>query len=163
MAATDAARILRPPGTFNFKSTPPRPVEVERLDVEVYTLEQFVGDLPDPQPERPPRNPVRLPTATHDPLLSIPPRVYIEALTGLEAGRDGKIICPLPGHDDHAPSCHLYDDPEQGWYCFGCGRGGTIIDFGAALYELEPRGPGYQEIRRRLRADLIPALRRAAA
>ncbi len=31
--STDAARILRPPGTLNFKTEPPRVVQLERLDV----------------------------------------------------------------------------------------------------------------------------------
>ena len=152
MRATDAARILRPPGTFNHKTNPPRSVEIEHLEVEVYTVEQVVGDLPDPMPERPAR-PLRLLTASDDPLLAIPPPVYVEALTGLDIGRDGKVACPF--HDDSTPSLHVYDDAESGWTCFGCGRGGTIIDFGAALYNLEPRGQGFHEIRRRLDADLM--------
>lgn len=153
MRATDAARILRPPGTLNFKTDPPGSVEVERTKIEVYALEQVVGKLPDPLPEHVPRPPVRLPTATDDPLLTIPPPVYVEALTALEIGRDGKVCCPF--HDDSTPSLHVYDEAEHGWHCFGCGRGGTIIDFGAALYGLEPRGQGFHEIRRRLDADLM--------
>ena len=55
------------------------------------------------------------------------------------------------------PSLHAYEDPARGWFCFGCQRGGTIIDLGAALYRLEARGAGYREIRRRLAADLLKA------
>lgn len=38
--------------------------------------------------------------------------------------------CPLPGHNDGTPSFHvsLNDDPEL-FYCFGCKRGGSVIDF----------------------------------
>ena len=76
---------------------------------------------------------------------------YVEALTGVAiTGRT--IRCPLPGHDERTPSFHLYEDGS--FYCFGCGRGGSIIDFGAHWYGLEPRGAGYHEIRRGLAADL---------
>lgn len=39
-----------------------------------------------------------------DPLLAIAPGVYVEALTGLTAGRDGKVRCPF--HQDRSPSLH---------------------------------------------------------
>ena len=156
MRATDAARILRPPSTFNFKGTfkgtGPKPVAVEHVNVEVYTLDQVVGALPDPDPERLPRRPVRLRVATDDALLAVAPAVYVEALTGREVGRDGKIPCPF--HDDRTPSLHVFAEPERGWTCFGCRRGGTAIDFGAHLWGLEPRGRGYWELRRGLEAAL---------
>lgn len=153
MRATDAARILRPPGTLNHKGATPRPVEVERINVEVYTLEQVVDDLPEPMPERPSQRPVRPPEATNDPLLTIPPPVYVEALTGREISPDGKLACPL--HDDSDPSFHAWPEPERGWFCFGCQRGGSIYDLGAALYGLEPRGASFGELRRRLAAGLL--------
>jgi hypothetical protein len=49
--------------------------------------------------------------------------------TGLTAGRDGKVSCPFHGQD-RSPSLHVYEDPAAGWYCFGCGRGGSIFDLG---------------------------------
>ena len=159
MQATDAARILRPPGTFNFKTDTPKPVEVEYLNVEVYTLEHVVGELPDPPNGCPAgvalvRHATSVPPATHDdPLLTIPPAAYVEALSGRVVGRDGKVPCPF--HDDSTPSLHVYDEPERGWTCFGCGRGGTIIDFGAALYGIEPRGRGFHVVRERLERDLL--------
>ncbi len=84
--------------------------------------------------------------------MSIPPPIYVEALTGRAVGRDGKVACPF--HDDGTPSLHVYEDAERGWACFGCGRGGTIIDFGAELFGIEPRGADYHRIRERLEADL---------
>lgn len=152
--ATDCARILRPPGTFNFKTGSPVPVELERLNVEVYEARAIVEGLPDPPaPRRRERPPAARP-ASDDPLLAIPPPAYVEALTGREVGRDGKMRCPF--HDDRTPSLHVYDDPERGWACFGaCDRGGTIIDFGAALWEISPRGAGYHELRRRLAGALL--------
>jgi hypothetical protein len=111
-----------------------------------------------------PRRRERPPAARHasgDPFLGIPATVYSEALTGREVGRDSKVRCPF--HDDHTPSLHAYNDPLQGWFCFGCGRGGDIYTFAGLLWEIEPRGAGYHEICRRLEAELLPALRRVAA
>ena len=36
----------------------------------------------------------------------------------------GKVNCPF--HHDRNPSCQIYDD---GFYCFGCGKGGSAIDY----------------------------------
>jgi len=94
-----------------------------------------------------------------DVLLTIPPAVYIEALTGAEISARGMTCCPLPDHEDHTPSFVAYDDPERGWYCYGCNRGGSIYDFGAALWGLPTRGTGFTELRVRLADEL---LRRAA-
>lgn len=153
-AATDAARILRPPGTHNHKTGEPVPVTLEHLDVEVYVLEQVIGDLGDPPVRRrAPRAPVSRPAPFDDPLSSIPPPVYVELLTGAVVGQDGKVCCPF--HEDRTPSLHVYDHPADGFYCYGCQRGGSIYDFGAALYGLEPRGPTFCQLRRRLAAELL--------
>lgn len=153
MASAEPARILRPAGTLNHKTAPPRPVICERLELDAYNAGDVVGRLPDP-PAPPRREPLpgdRRPT-TDDPLLEIEPAVYVEALTGRDICNDGKVACFF--HEDRTPSLHVYPTPEQGWACYGCGRGGTIIDFGAALYGIEPRGRGFHEIRERLEADL---------
>ena len=153
MACAEPARVLRPPFTTNHKTDPPAPVEIEHLDVTAFDPAELVGELPDP-PERPSCN---LGTARpigvgDDPLLAIPPTVYVEALTGRQVGRDGKIACPF--HEDRTPSLHVYPTVERGWCCHaGCG-GGTVIDFGAKLYGIEPRGAGFHQIRQRLEADL---------
>ena len=34
--------------------------------------------------------------------------------------------CPLPDHDDRAPSFYVY--PNGRFWCFGCSRGGDVID-----------------------------------
>lgn len=159
MKSTDAARILRPPGTFNFKHGERLPVTIETLNVEVYSAADIVGDLPDPPAAkaapapsgpRPPR-----PVGGEDAVASIPPREYVEVLTGRQVGGDGKISCPLPDHEDRTPSCQVYDDPERGWYCFGCGRGGTIYDFAAALWGLDTRGEDFKILRRRISERLL--------
>ncbi len=150
--ATDVARILRVPMTSNHKHSPPITVECVRLDLAVYTPREIVGDLAD-APTKAAATSVRPHDDRADPLLTISPTVYVSALLGVEPGRDGKIACPF--HDDRSPSLHVYDAPERGWRCYGCERGGSIIDLGAALYSIEPRGRGYHEIRRRLACDLL--------
>lgn len=37
--------------------------------------------------------------------------------------------CPFPGHDDRTPSFHVH--PDRAW-CFGCNRGGDLIDVAKA-------------------------------
>jgi Bifunctional DNA primase/polymerase, N-terminal/CHC2 zinc finger len=90
-----------------------------------------------------------------DPLRSIPATVYVPLLTGRTLDGAGNILCPF--HQEVEPSLHCYEG-DRGWYCFGCGRGGTIIDFGAATYGIEPRGRGFHDLRRRLAAELLVAL-----
>lgn len=49
------------------------------------------------------------------------------ALYHLEIGRAGFIHCPFHSGDRDA-SLKVY--PEQNsWHCFGCGKGGSVIDF----------------------------------
>lgn len=55
-------------------------------------------------------------------------RVY-----GFEPNRSGFLHCPFHG-GDRTPSLKVYPD---GWHCFGCGKGGTVIDFVMALYGLD--------------------------
>jgi CHC2 zinc finger len=45
--------------------------------------------------------------------------------------------CPLPDHDDHDPSFYIY--PPGRFYCYGCDRGGDVID-------LEFHCGGYNEL-----------------
>src|SRR5215212_2725071 len=43
---------------------------------------------------------------------------------GGRAWFDGR--CPLPDHDDRNPSFYIY--PPGRWHCYGCDRGGDVID-----------------------------------
>lgn len=160
--ATDAARVLRPAGTWNHKTQPPQPVVCTRLEFagrspELTDVLDAVPELPAPEP------PVRLPRRIRespyaDVLQAIPIAEAVEVLTGQAVGRDGKARCPVhAGGRERTPSLHIYTDgPGPGsWFCFGCKRGGSLIDFGALLYGLEPRGRGYHEIRRQLAAQLL--------
>jgi hypothetical protein len=47
MAATDPARILRVIGSRNHKHEPPEPVTCRRCELDVFTLAEIVGSLPD--------------------------------------------------------------------------------------------------------------------
>jgi len=157
--ATDAARVLRPPGTFNHKperllNGEPAAVRLRALRELRYSWEDVVGSLPDPiEPTRKPIT-ARATRATDDPLFMIPPPVYVELLTGRKVGRDGKALCPF--HNDvNTPNLHAYPTPEEGWFCFACNKGGGIIEFGALLFGIEPRGTGYHRLRREIATRLL--------
>lgn len=148
MKATDAPRILRPPGSLNWKHQPPKPVTAARLQPDVFDARAVAGHLTDPPIER---RQVAKVVNPNDPLEQIPAETYFHLLAGLEPDRTGKVKCPIPDHPDRTPSCHLY---ERDWTCYGCGRGGTIYHLAGHLWGLEPRGDGFKEIRRRLQAEL---------
>ena len=147
---TDAARILRPPGTRNFKrDRPAAVVTVTHRPERRYRPGELVDTLPAAPPTAASKGstPEGKSNRTGDPLLAITPDDYLPRLTGQPIGSDRKVSCPL--HEDATPSLHAYPDH---WYCFGCGQGGTIYDLAAALWRLETRGPDFHELRRRLQA-----------
>jgi hypothetical protein len=149
--SADAARILRVPATYSHKHQPPAPVTALRLDVERrLAAADVVAGLPDPPQPR--RNAVHVPDPQRrdDPLLAIPPDIYIPRLLGVEVPRHRKVQCPF--HDDRHASLHVYETAARGWYCFGrCRRGGTIYDLAAPLYGYDPRGDGFLRLRDELR------------
>jgi len=53
---------------------------------------------------------------------------------GFEPNRSGFILCPF--HHEDTPSLKLYSEPGRGWHCFGCGEGGSVIDFVMKLFGL---------------------------
>jgi RepB DNA-primase from phage plasmid/CHC2 zinc finger len=159
-AVTMAATILRPPGTANFKHTPAVAVVAERIRPwRRVSARRLVGELADPPARVTPRaerrdvGDVSGDVSGDDGLRQVAPAVYVQALTGLSAGRDGKVSCPFHG-EDRAPSLHVYEDPAAGWYCYGCGRGGSIFDLGAEVFGLSTRGREFVELRARLQAAL---------
>lgn len=85
-----------------------------------------------------------------DPLRDIPARVYVEALTGEEVPHSGRIACPLPDH--RGTNMQAFRVGEHGWRCFSCGKSGTIYDLASILWGIHPRGQGFVEIHKRLRA-----------
>lgn len=58
----------------------------------------------------------------------------VAELNGLHPNRSEFICCPF--HREKTPSLKFFTD--GGWKCFGCGKGGSSIDFVAALYDLTP-------------------------
>lgn len=48
----------------------------------------------------------------------------VAELYGYRPNRGGYIGCPF--HGEKTPSLKLH---KSGWYCYGCGRGGSVIDF----------------------------------
>jgi hypothetical protein len=155
-AVTSAAAILRPPDTRNFKHRPPAAVVAERLQPwRRVSMSRLVAGLGDP-PALKPRL-AATPSQTRGPdadaLRQIAPAVYVQVLTGLRPGRDSKVSCPFHG-EDRTPSLHVYADPADGWYCYGCGRGGSIFDLGAEVFGLSTRGGDFVELRRRLHEAL---------
>jgi CHC2 zinc finger/RepB DNA-primase from phage plasmid len=153
-AVTTAATILRPPDTRNFKHHPPAAVVAERLRPwRRVSATRLLDGLPEP-PEAPPvAVPNRHVAGDGDALRQIPPPLYVQVLTGLTPGRSGKVSCPFHGAD-RTPSLHVYSDPADGWYCYGCQRGGSIYDLGAAVFGLSTRGRDFVKLRRRLHEAL---------
>jgi CHC2-type zinc finger protein len=153
-ACAEVARVMRPPATLHRKHGEVRRVTVARASAVVHDPGAVVAHLADPPPRAaaPPRPPPAALLLADDPLRLIPATEYVRALTGRELGRDGKVACPF--HANGTPSLHVYGD-GQGWFCFGCDAGGSVIDLGAHLYGITPRGRGYNDIRRRLAADLL--------
>lgn len=156
LASVDAARILRPVGSWNHKYTPAAAVEmVEHAPSRRYDVDELVGGLADPSPPIAPgsssgRTTIR--TETDRLLLAISATEYVWALTGLTPNRSGKIPCPF--HDDHVPSLQLYDDGT--WYCFGaCRAGGSVFDFGARALGLGTTGRDFLRLRQRLADALL--------
>jgi len=118
---------------------------------------------PSQAPHHPPRSGevrrLRPPTDDH-PVRAVGLRAAFAVLTGETVPRSGMVRCPSSDHEDRTPSCRVTSDV---FHCFGCGRGGSIVDLASLLWGIEPRGAGYFEILERLEAELLSTLRRAAA
>ncbi len=42
--------------------------------------------------------------------------------------------CPNPDHEDRTPSFHIWPDEDGGsWWCFGCSRGGDVLNLFMAV------------------------------
>ena len=165
-AVTNAAAVLRPPATRNWKYSPPAAVTLARFTGERFSAGQVADCLPDPPkpgPRRAAAPRIRGAARAADPLLAIEPAVYIEKLTGRQVGRDGKVACPF--HPDTRPSLHAYRNSAEGWACFSakCWRGdrpngGDIYDFAGQLWltgqsrDVPLRGKRFIEVRERLMA-----------
>jgi hypothetical protein len=148
--SADAARILRPPETVHHGrgTAPVRLVDGNGVPVRFGDLTAGLPDLPSGPAGAMRRRSQR--RRGGDPLLELEPERYVAALTGRCVAQSRKVRCPL--HDDRTASLHVYREPERGWYCFGCRRGGSVYDLAAALWHIEPRGAGFVAVRERLTA-----------
>ena len=54
--------------------------------------------------------------------------VDMETILGLYGYRTRHGVMPCPFHGERNPSLKVYAG-TGGWHCFGCGRGGSVIDF----------------------------------
>lgn len=150
----EVARILRPPGTLNWKTRPPGKVEVVAGTGRAYPL-LMVADLPDPPGVTvkriiPPR------VRTDDPLLGISAVEYVQRLTGREVDGRGMVQCPWhKGGQERTPSFMCYPDASEGFHCFGCGLGGDIYTFASRLWGVSRRGAEFVQLRERLERDLL--------
>lgn len=53
---------------------------------------------------------------------------------GYEPNRAGSVRCMF--HADKTASMKIYTEPGRGWHCYGCGCGGSVIDFVMQLFGL---------------------------
>lgn len=82
--------------------------------------------------------------------------------------------CPF--HEDQQPSLMIF--PDGGWKCFGCGAGGSVVDFAAELLRLKPLEAAWAvardfglpvadvltpEEKRRIRVEMLKRQREAEA
>jgi hypothetical protein len=148
-ASVDRARVMRVPGSVNHKVG--RLCHIRYADPRRpgYQARELLGSLPEPPVSWLGRRVNSRPAGgwsgrrSNDPLRAIAPREYFRALAAAEVTRDGYCHCPLPDHEDPHPSCRVFETAEEGWWCFGCGRGGSIYDL-ASLLE---GGPGGGDLR----------------
>jgi hypothetical protein len=160
-ASVNRGRILRVPGTLNFKPTS-HGGEPSRCRLVVHEPGRARHDpavlargLADPKEAPPaPRRTTPGPPRDAAALAGLEARDYYRLLTGLEPRRDGRIRCPSALHEDRHPSARLYPGPDRGWYCFACGAGGGAVDMVAALRGLQTgrhlRGARFVECAREL-------------
>ncbi|MCW3048007.1 MAG: phage/plasmid primase, family [Solirubrobacterales bacterium] len=140
----DAARILRVPGTYHTKTGRPQNVSLYMNRPTVTPLADLLT-LPAPQAAAPAPTTTGAPVAGPrsddlDDLRAIPATVYVPLLTGREVGRDGKACCPVHGGGaERSASLHAYPDAERGWFCYGCSKGGDVLDLVAHMTGLDTR------------------------
>lgn len=177
-SSTDRARIMRLPGTHNHKADRPCRLAFCDLARSPIAPERLVAGLEDPEPPTPPPTPAELRRRrAHldaDDAAQLPPPAYFRALAGVELPeRGGHVPCPLPDHQEQLASCMVYRDPADGWWCYGCSRGGAIYDLASLLaggaWGRALRGEEFRAVKREVQRELgleppeQPPRRQAAA
>ena len=59
-------------------------------------------------------------------------------------GENWTARCPLPDHDERTPSFTVYPG-DRGWWCFGCGRGGDVVELARLAWGYPDDGRGAAE------------------
>ena len=75
---------------------------------------------------------------------------------GFEVGRGGFVRCPFH-QGDHTASLKIYSG-GGGWHCFGCNKGGSVVDFVMELF-----GVNFKQALLRINADFNLGLSGARA
>lgn len=139
MRATDKARILRVPGTWNHKYDPPQRVLTHELETRLTSARELVAHLEDPVEQVKVIRPVRprLDDPTKDRIAQIPTSEYAPHLAG--RGLVGKFMqCPFHGGgQERTPSFHVGGPADTLYKCFGCDEGGDIFTLAGALWGLD--------------------------
>jgi len=74
-------------------------------------------------------------TATpFDTIKEVLPITNILHFYGIEVKKQNKAVCPL--HSEKSPSFTIYPHTNT-WHCFGCGAGGSALDFVMAYFGLD--------------------------
>jgi hypothetical protein len=115
-----AVEILRAAGLLDgAAAAPPSPSATERAGSGDTAARPQLTSAP-PQPASSPEPSTATPSTINGAHVEI-----VDIVTARPAGStQGKICCPF--HDDHTPSCQLYDDGH--YHCFVCGAHGSIED-----------------------------------
>jgi hypothetical protein len=166
VASTNRGRLMRLPGTRHRKAGE-RWCRVATADLAraPYDLARLVAGLEDPKARR--AAPRRAEWAERAGALeAIPPPAYFERIAGRAVSVEGGFVsCPRPAsqHRDRHPSCFVYAEPGEGWFCFACTAGGGAVDLASAV----AGGPTGYELRgeafRAARASALRALGMAEA
>jgi hypothetical protein len=133
-SCTDRGRIMRLPGSFNGRRG--RWCRVLRADRSraLVDPDQVRRAVPDPEPPQPdPATSNGYQGLGQDELALTDPPTYFRALAGIEVPATGMTRCPLPDHEDTHSSCRVWAEPERGWWCYGCARGGRIFDLASLM------------------------------
>ena len=160
LGCTDRGRIMRLPGSFNGKRYAWCAIRRADLTAPPLEVERVLAELPDPEPPRPPRR-RRFVGKPDDELATLTPPRYFALLCGIDVPDQGAyVLCPI--HAETTPSCRVWPEPDQGWWCFGCSRGGGLFDLyalmsGSSVWGRDLKGERFTEVRDALRAQLASA------
>ena len=130
--STNRGRIMRLPGTLNRKRRRVAACRVVMCDLARpgYELDELCAGLSDPRRDGGSRRGSGPGAVGDDHCRTIPAGVYFERLAGTAVPRSGLVSCPAPDHPDRHPSCSVSGTV---WWCFACGRGGSIYDLASVL------------------------------